>query len=133
MSKLEKIKVNIINLVYINEYKQILFDQISAIIKKPKSINSFFYERFFSNYINSIRIRQIWHFRMISTRDANPIQSMAIIDYRLSYFLSIGLSIGLSNILSIGLSIGLSNILSIGLLSMSFHRFFSIISDLLVD
>ena len=35
------------------------------------------------------------------------------------------LSIGLSNILSIGLSIGL--------LSMSFHRFFSIISDLLID
>ena len=67
------------------------------------------------------------------SRDANPIQSMAIIDYRLSYFLSIGLSIGSSNILSIGLSIGLSNILSIGLLSMSFHRFFSIISDLLVD
>ena len=87
--------------------------------------------------------------KWVITRDANPIQSMAIIDYRLSYFLSIGLSIGLSNILSIGLSIGLSNILSIGLsiglsnilsielsiglLSMSFHRFFSIISDLLVD
>ena len=73
----------------------------------------------------------------LKSRDANPIQSMTIIDYRLSYFLSIGLSIGLSNTLSIGLSIGLSNILSIGLLigllSMSFHRFFSIISDLLVD
>ena len=66
------------------------------------------------------------------TRDANPIQSMAIIDYRLSYFLPIGLSIGLSDFLSIGLSIGLSNILSIGLsiglLSMSFHQFFRLLA-----